>query len=470
MIDSLSMHFFAVIAGGLTAVASQAGQHADDPGAVRTDGFSALLIDAQLRARSVHVLTFSGTTITIADVAGGRTELPASECTALIPTPGGADAELGIGAASRGMISALGGSLLDAGADPALPLEKISERLNAAALGAVELVDGQRFPGSPVPTSGEEESVTWQHEKLGPLSIALDRVARAVAPGTNAIGLPDAPAKDDELILANGDRITGLILSLGDPLQIEKEDGTIVTLPQDRMGAALLANPRRRASGMMLWLDDGTVLAAERLSARGGDQFTVWPVESGQTQRETSGDGDGDGNGAAQPGSGAPSASYGVRSIRGVLFDAGRVVALSDLPILSQTPAPGRRTGEPVRRVNHPDDFAVGSNPTLGAWDLELPGPMEVRWSLPEQGTRIAGTIALRDDSRPWGDCDVIILLDGTEAWRSHLGGDKTAAAFNLDLMASGRSAREFVVRIEPGKYGPIKDQVIIRRGMILLR
>jgi hypothetical protein len=113
--------------------------------------------------------------------------------------------------------------------------------------------------------------------------------------------------------------------------------------------------------------------------------------------------------------------------------------------------------------VRHPDDLAFGSGPVLNALDIDLPGPMRVSWTLPSGVQRFAGTAALADVSGGWGDCEYSIEIDGERVFSTRLHKGEPVASFNIPMS----QAVELTVVLEPGRYGPVRDRVILHRPLL---
>jgi hypothetical protein len=315
--------------------------------------------------------------------------------------------------------------------------------------GYIELTDGQRFPGEPGPTAGEEDAVVWNHPLFGQVRFGLDSVARVVLdrailsqiggrPAGSAIGPARAPI-EDELTLVNGDRLSGFLITFGDPVEIEVE-GAVLSIPRDRIASARLANPRKPLTGLVVWLEDGSVAVVASLEGQMQEGLTL-RLPDGQ-EAETS-----------------------LASLEAVAFQAGRLRPLASLEILDERPI-GRRALLEGARI-----LATGSASEAAALDaptIELPGTMSVRWDLPDKARRLGFVAELPLDALPWGDCELVILVDGMEALRERLASGSRILEVGIPLDEFGE-ARELVFRVEPGRFGPVGDRVLIWRGTLLV-
>jgi hypothetical protein len=289
------------------------------------------------------------------------------------------------------------------------------------------------------PTAATGDAVAWQHPALGRIELPLESITRLIMPGAAIDGPPVRTADGaDELLLANGDVLSGFILAIGPTTSVETEAGNIVDLPIDRVAAALLANPSKPMSGTMIWLDDGSAFPAEALTAT-------------------------DSSGIRLTLAGGESIEYDPQTLRAIAFEAAGILPLSELKPEDQVALGGRVFVEPIRTVRHPDDLAFSSGPILNALDIEMPGPMSVSWTLPSGVQRFAGTVALADVSGGWGDCEFSIAIDGERVFSTRLYKDQPIAAYNIEV----QGALELSVTVDPGNFGPVRDRVVLHRPLL---
>ena len=398
------------------------------PASTISAGATALLIDDQLRAETVRVLQLSESSLIIIDESGQRTRVSIDGIVALLPATSLPDPKQGVGAVSP------------EGAARAIPIEELRRRFAAATDGYLQTIDGERFPGAPTPGAGATDEVAWTHARFGTLLFDLDRMARVVKPdGVPLHLILEQDPVEDVLHLGNGDTLKGFIVSLADPIEIET-GGTTIQLPPDRVAAAVFSNPRKHLHGVIVWLDDGTVAGVEHVSSDTGREVQL-TLPTGQD------------------------AIYEIEHLRAIGFDSGRLLALSDLEPATQEPVGQRLLAEKIRLVQHPDDLLTGSSATLDAFDIELPGPMRVEYKLPAGAARFATTASLADAESPWGDCELAIAIDGVEKFRRRIRRAEPVAAVNIAI----EKGRTLTITLDPGRYGPIKDHVILHRPLILL-
>jgi len=89
---------------------------------------------------------------------------------------------------------------------------------------------------------------------------------------------------------------------------------------------------------------------------------------------------------------------------------------------------------------------------------------MVVEWDLPPGSERVSMSLGMDAGTYPWGDCEVVISVDGAEVLRRRLQGGQAPAEINI--AAKGEVMR---VEVEAGKYGPIMDRVVLGRALVLV-
>lgn len=392
-------------------------------------GTEAILIDDELRGRAVRLAGIDGASILIVDESGRVLRANSDSALALIALRGPIDITQGIGA------------VLPSAYEPPELADQLARAAANAERGFLETATGERLPGQLAATGGGADVLSWEHPSFGRIDLALDQVMRVIMPGMRSAARAAirADADQDELVLANGDVLTGFLVTLGPRASIETDAG-VIEIDAERVAATVLANPAQPRLGLVVWLDDGTVTAAAHLDERPEGAMRITRA-------------------------GGESADYRSLSLRAIAFEASRLVPLSALDPIEQVTLGERPTTTPVRIRPHPDDFLLGEVALLDAQDVELPSPMRVVYELPEGARRFAGTAALDPNSAPWGDCEFVVLLDGEEVLRRHLYDNDAVASFNVDVAG----ARRLELRVEAGAFGPIRDRVFVRRGLLLV-
>ncbi len=417
--------------GTAPAAAAQAEAAAEERGE------PVLIIDAQLRASTARLVGLDRGKLVLLDSTGRRVHARAESVLGIIALEGPIDAGDGVGAATP------------SAERRALNATRLARRLAAEETGVLELADGQRLPGTIAPTGATEEALVWMHPILGAVDAPLERVVRAVFPQArrSALPLPRRAVAGDALVLVNGDRLEGFILRIGMTARIELEDGTEQEIPSERVAAALVDNPPSPLEGLVVWLDDGTILSVEDVQTR--------PADDGAPPLVL----------VAPPGS--EPATYDRAALRALAFDASRLVPLSALEP-EATAAIDLPFAEPIRREKHPDDYSLGTASLLNAMDVVLPAPMRVVYELPADSTRLATTVHLAETGGGWGACELVVSAGGEELDRVRLHAEAPVAALNVELApADAAPPRRLELTLEPGRYGPIRDRVVLRRPLL---
>lgn len=411
--------------------------HAQTPPVALTpaEGAPAVLLEPSLEMRLGRVLSLDERIIVFIDDRARRREVRAGDLLAILPRAAAIDTTE-VNAGGSIVIRTLD---LDSEFEP-VQIEPAQEEAPLRP-GLLQLTDNQRYRGDLTqPQSGaSEDQLAWRHDTFGQLAFPFDRVRQFRRPSVDGSAAPtSAPApSQDTLLLANGDMLRGFLSGLADPARFETDNG-VVDVDFRLVSGADLANPPAPVTGMRVWLADGSVVHAFalELSPRSSLSITLSDGQKGEFDWE---------------------------SVRAVLFDAARLVPLAAAPIRSQSPLGDRRFAPPIERVL--PDGAAGGSPALDAWDLIAPGPMAVEFDLPPGAARLATRLELVDPRSPWGDCEVVLAVDNREVLRRRLSAEESGADVVVDLAG----AAVLKLSIEPGKYGPIRDRVALRRPLILV-
>jgi hypothetical protein len=370
-------------------------------------GDTRLLYERDMQPKPVEVTAIDALSLRFTDEYGVRRSLPLSSLVAMLPARASAE-----------------------------PRAQQPTRTDPAGAW-IELVDGQRFPGRLSPASVDDDSIQWRHDRFGQMSFPLESVA-AVAFGEGAdVALEQARAADstqDIVTLVNGDRLAGFLVAIGAAIEIETDDAGPLEFDQQRVLWVRLASQPQAPGGMTVWFNDGAVARIDDLRAT-GEGLVELRLPS------------------------AASSVFEIAELDAVLFDAARILPLASLRPDEQAPI-GRRTL--VRPLRHLDDDASASHTV--APDLLLPGPMSVTWTLPPAAQRFSALATMPESSFPWGDCELVVLIDGRETLRHRLNRDHPAHEISVDARAA-----TLTIRIEPGAFGPVRDVVELRRPLLLL-
>lgn len=296
----------------------------------------------------------------------------------------------------------------------------------------VELADGQRWVGAPA-QSPRPDHLAWKIDRLGVLAVPLDEVLRVRLEAGAPLPAFNEKAAADRLALANGDALSGLLVSIGDDIEFEATGSSAaMRLPLTQVASMALANWPRRPSGMMLWLADGSVLRVDECRwSPGALSFTT--TEGSIKCRVES------------------------AMLRGISFAAERVMPLANLrPQV-------RQQSKWLSVVDTPT--VVDAPRAIGLSDVQMRGPIEARYALPQGATRFAATAIVPRFVADWADFNLTVLVD-----------DQVVLEAGMD--GTGRSRREIdvplhdastlTIRLEEGARGPIQDVILLQRPMLL--
>jgi hypothetical protein len=325
----------------------------------------------------------------------------------------------------------------------------------------LELVDGQRIVGSLVTGPGEVspgEEVRWSHPQLGAMEFKLDDIRSIALDGS--VAWNPGGATGDLVILQNGDRLEGFVEGIGSAVLIDS-GGQIRELSMDVIAQVVLANPAQPLRGRAVWLRDGSIIACRAMPAAAAGQIAIVPALAG----------------GERPGSESAAATLPLDDVLAVAFAADRLAPLAAMEVVREEPWHGRRWSPPVRRSE--PGLAL-----LNAPSLEFPGPVTADWVLPPHAAIFASEAELPRAMWNWGDCILTVSLVGgrgevggegvIELFRSRIHPENALVRLHLPLRAAAeRLGSEGDLRlrisIDPGNHGPIQDQIILHRPLIVL-
>jgi hypothetical protein len=305
--------------------------------------------------------------------------------------------------------------------------------------GWLRLADGQRFPGQALSGARAEEGVlVWiQSSWLGRMEVPLDRIESVTFVGGSAV---PAPGDADALTLVNGDRLEGLVTSLGDPITVEVINGgtsgpQTIELPLDRVVAVRMVTPPQIPSGRRMWLVDGTVVDVGEVMLGDDGLFRmegVPMVVDPQARRVE------------------------MDAVAGVQFEAQGLI-----PFAALTPA---RVEGPDTRYVIPAPSVLDDFAPLGLGRVEFRGPLSVQYLLPSGSTYLSAEATLPPSARSWGDCEFVIRQDDLEIFRAPLNAQQPTAVIGVPLKGT-----QLTIEVTEGSGGPVQDQVVLLRALVLV-
>lgn len=287
--------------------------------------------------------------------------------------------------------------------------------------GLLRLVDGTRYTGW---SEVEDGQFVWRNWWAGTVRPSVDDILSFIERGRDE---PLRAGDEDVLVLRNGDRVDGLIAAIGENVEIERPDGTNITVPLDRVESVALVNTPRPRTGTRAWLTPGDEVKIE--------SYRFDP-----------------GTGLRVPNHEALMANY----VSAIAFDVGSITPLVGVTArVSELPdAPRYRVPEPKR--------------SPGAWPLDTPpielrGPMRVQWVLPEAGMGFVARARIPRSARRFGDLELVVFDGGTRRSSVTLNRDAPLAEIAVALKTN-----QLAIEIHEAGTGPIQDVVQLERALLI--
>lgn len=316
----------------------------------------------------------------------------------------------------------------------------LNDRLPLADLGMLRLNDGQQFPGEALyGVDSPEDVFVWSHPRLGRLDIPVDRIASVSL--DKSIPAP-APRNADVIVLANGDEVSGFVISLGDPVQVEvnaDQRPEVLEIPLRRIAALALVTPKQPPTGRRIWLTDGSILSAETIRLEDEERFRVTFGASGFLRESIS-----------------HSTDVQHEHVAAVELHPARLT-----PLASLRP---RRVEGPQTRYIVPAPTMVVADALLDLSPVEFRGPIAAHYLLPTGVRRFAAEAELPREARAWGDFDLIVRVDGAIVFRRRFDADQPRAEINLPVNGS-----ELTIELTDGPHGAIQNRLVLRDAMLLV-
>ena len=292
--------------------------------------------------------------------------------------------------------------------------------------------NGQRIPGAIA--TGADGRVSWRNTwlpnlELDPETISEIRfIERAEVP---------TPSDADMVVLANGDRIEGLVESIGSVVSLEivggERDGDSVEIPIDRVAAVALVNPPVEPKGTMVWYRGGHRILGETLQID----------DDGYTR-------------VVRPDLGGDIAEVPTDYLMAASFDAGRIRPWASLDWRqSEGAVPGVRPWIP------PIEQDPGHHP-LDASPLRVRGAMRATAETPWRRAAFRVLVERAPDSGP-GVCFFVVRDGDREIARRRID-PETPLAVISGVVEGGR----LVFEVEQGPDGPFEDDLVLREALIM--
>lgn len=296
----------------------------------------------------------------------------------------------------------------------------------------IELVDGQRLPGS---LHADDEGIpVWRSAWVRDIPFDLETL-RSIRLQDGAV-VPEA-IESDIIVLSNGDRLSGLVLEIEAAVEMEVErsngDLDVISVPLDRIASISLLNPLVPRSGTMVWLRGGHRISSDSIQI-GEDGYVrlLGPAVGGET------------------------AEIPADFLIAVATDANRIDSIASMEITVQAgPGSGLRPWIPEPTVTE------GHHP-LGASPVRLDGPLEATIRLPRRGCQFMATVERPMESGP-GRL-VLRIFDGDRELQT-IEVTPESPVHQIRALLSGD---RLVLRIEDGGDGPFHDTIVLREAVVI--
>lgn len=396
--------------------------------------------------------------------------------------------------------------------------------------GLIITVDRQRIRGKPIEGDPGAESLLWDGPPFGPRVFPLESLI-AFRPGSGSqITLPQ-PLDRDVIIFKNADRAPTFVESIiatrpepeAEPVQppgltareamawqrmrrasqteaSQRRTAAVVSgvvradvqnrpadIPLERIQAITFANPPQRPTPMpRAWLSDSSVVATKTLvldvpaslsaaaPRRLGDAAIQLDAPAERPTLVLSLPDVGPGSQRFdQPTLPTPTVGGRIplKQVTAIALDASRLTPLSACVLHSDPLATSSRRWTPPARIEKGSSHA--SMP-LDAFDISLPGPMQLTVDLPPTATHVGGVLSLPLSARPLASCRVrVAIIDAAGTPHEIASAELSAKSPTHPVAAAmpSEAAGPFRLRvtIDPTDDGPIQDSVLLRRFLVLV-
>lgn len=304
--------------------------------------------------------------------------------------------------------------------------------------GLLVLRDGQRLPGRPDLRQGR---LAWVNPLLGAVRLDLEQLrGLSLRSGVE----PPTAADRDVVLLSNGDRIEGIVESIGVDVLLSAEptgagqggaaqEAAVLRVPLERVEAIGLVTPQGSGSGSRVWLEDGTVADVERPIVEGdGIVHLRGFLEGAETRAH-----------------GLP-----LTYLRGVRFSTGGFVPLGALP--------PSRVSVPLERLVAPMPEVIDPHAPLELSSMRLSGPIEVSWTLPPGIRRLVSGVRVPTALRDWTDLELVILDGQGERLRRTISGGEQTEPIDVVLRDG-----ILTIRLDEGRRGPVGDSIVLETPLL---
>ena len=287
------------------------------------------------------------------------------------------------------------------------PLPSPSRRESKAP--TLALADGQRIVGEVGDADG---AVAWISPWCAPRALGgtLDGILSISFDGSE----PPAATEQDIVVLRNGDRIDGIVESIGPKmLSIDRsgspESGS-VSVALESVASISLVSPPVAPGGARVWLRDGSVLDGPTLHWMGSDYLQLPGVAGAKTT----------------------TLSLPRRMVVALQWTPGTIV-----PLASLRPAMAAPAGTGGSRVGQPTASSSGRWP-LELAPVEVEGPVVLAYQGMTRRSALRAVVTRDATTRAAGSPELIVRQSGKESFRRTLGASDLKVELDVPLEPGG--------------------------------
>ena len=286
------------------------------------------------------------------------------------------------------------------------------------------LTDGTYYRIDPRITG---DQLIWKNWSLEQVDAPLDRILAF----NRRMNDPPIPSENEDLvILENGDRIVGLIDRLGSDLHIERQDGTMIQVPFDRVASFVLLNETTAASGPRIWSNGSDKFTVDRFQYEQG----IGLIFSDQSGQQIS----------------------SLHTVDALVFDPDSV-----LPLAALDPTVSGLDGQ--LRYHYPRPHVAPGTWPLDAPSLTVSGPIRLQWNLPQPGMGFLATAILPSSLRRHGSLELIVSDESGVLLRQAIDGEDPTLEIRLRI-----PGRRLVLELHEQANGPLQDSIRLEQAVLL--
>ena len=275
--------------------------------------------------------------------------------------------------------------------------------------------------------------VRWKHPGMGMMDISVDRTSLIQM---QPMEKPPVASNSDEIVLRNGDRISGFIESFEEPIIIENA-GVKREIPLDRVAGIALVSAQPKVAAVRVWLSDGSIIDGTSITGGFGGGFVLQGMSLGMS-----------------------------RSSQPILTDEIRCVSQSSkrmLPLSQLKPNVLPPISISLPRAEYPTPIVSTFEAPLGATAIEIRGPERLVYEIPKGFSVLSADVEIPPSVLAWADCAFVIRQNGQELGRYSLNAKNSKARIRVAVQPG-----PLEIEIEEAAGGPVGDTVILRRAILI--